>query len=311
MTLPVCITDEAFQGHRAAGHPERPDRLLAIGAALDADAELRQLPRLPAPAADPEVPLLVHSRQHIDAVSAMSASGGGWFDGDTYCGPASFDAAVRAAGAAILAVDAVLEGAAAAFALVRPPGHHASVDRAAGFCLFNNAAIAVRHAQRRRGLGPVAVIDIDVHHGDGTQSIFHDDPSVLYTSLHQHPLYPGTGAAGDRGTGRGTGATLNVPLPEGTGGEGWLAALEAQVLPAVSRFAPELVVVSAGYDGHVDDPLAGLRLEASTYGRAAELIAQLAGSSGRGTVWTLEGGYALDALGASVAACLSALAATA
>jgi acetoin utilization deacetylase AcuC-like enzyme len=177
-----------------------------------------------------------------------------------------------------------------------------------GFCLFNNAAVAARAAQRRHGLGRVAVVDIDVHHGNGTQDVFYDDPSVLYCSLHQWPLYPGTGRRSETGEGAGAGATLNVPLPPATTGEEWLAAFDEVVAPALRAHAPDLIVVSAGYDGHRADPLANLRLDTSTYAEVAHRLAGIAAESAEGrTVWVLEGGYDLDALSASVAATLRTL----
>jgi acetoin utilization deacetylase AcuC-like enzyme len=188
-------------------------------------------------------------------------------------------------------------------ALVRPPGHHAGPDTAMGFCLYNNAAIAVRHAQRA-GAARVAVIDIDVHHGNGTEEIVWDDPETLYTSLHQWPFYPGTGSSAERGA---HDNVVNVPLAAGTDAATWLQRFDDRVLPAVRSFRPDLLVVSAGYDAHRDDPLAGLGLTAHTYATAATRIADLAAERGIGSVWTLEGGYDLDALSSSVVATLHAL----
>jgi acetoin utilization deacetylase AcuC-like enzyme len=177
-----------------------------------------------------------------------------------------------------------------------------------GLCLFTNAAVAARAAQRRHGLGRVAVVDIDVHHGNGTQDVFYDDPSVLYCSLHQWPLYPGTGRASETGEGAGAGATVNVPLPAATTGERWLAAFDQVVAPALRAHAPELIVVSAGYDGHRADPLANLQLDTATYAEVARRLAGIAAETAGGrTVWVLEGGYDLDALSASVAASLRTL----
>jgi acetoin utilization deacetylase AcuC-like enzyme len=211
-------------------------------------------------------------------------------------------------GAALAAVDAVCEGRSEhAFSISRPPGHHATAARAMGFCIFNNVAIAARQAQHR-GRGRIAIVDIDVHHGNGTEAIFWDDPSVLYTSLHERPLYPGTGASADRGGDGAPGLTLNVPLPSGTTGEGWLSSFDDAVLPAVAAFHPDLVLVSAGYDAHSADPLATLELSSDTYGAIARRLRDLCAGSGAGSVWVLEGGYDLDALGESVAATLRGLA---
>ena len=294
--------------HVAAGHPERPDRVAAILERVGAEADLAAIPRIDPDVAEEAAVELVHTPAHVAAVRAMAARGGGWFDGDTYCEPGSREAALRSVGAALAAVDAVCAGRSDhAFSLSRPPGHHATAARAMGFCIFNNVAIAARHAQRR-GRGRIAIVDIDVHHGNGTEEIFWDDPSVLYTSLHEWPLYPGTGASTDRGGDAARGLTLNVPLPSGTTGEGWLSRFDDLVLPAVTAFQPELVLVSAGYDGHSADPLATLELESDTYGAVALRLRDLCAGAGTGSVWVLEGGYDLDALGDSVAATLRGLA---
>jgi acetoin utilization deacetylase AcuC-like enzyme len=237
----------------------------------------------------------------------MAQRGGGWFDGDTFCGPGSHAAALRSVGAALAAVDAVCDGRSDhAFSISRPPGHHATAGTAMGFCIFNNVAIAARHAQLR-GTKRIAIIDIDVHHGNGTEEIFWDDPSVLYTSLHQSPLYPGTGHASAHGGPGALGLNINVPLPSGTSGDEWLARFESSVVPAVVAFEPELVLVSAGYDAHAADPLATLQLTAATYAALASRVRALCAEAGSGSVWVLEGGYDLEALGESVVATLRGL----
>jgi len=297
--------------HSSAGHPERPDRVAAILERIGAEPDLAAIPRIDAVAAEESAVELVHPPSHVAAVRAMAARGGGWFDGDTYCAPGSREAALRSVGAALAAVDAVCDGRSEhAFSISRPPGHHATAVRAMGFCIFNNVAIATRQAQRR-GRERIAIVDIDVHHGNGTEAIFWDDPSVLYTSLHEWPLYPGTGAAGDRGGEAAHGLTLNVPLASGCTGEGWLLRFDDLVLPALTAFHPDLVLVSAGYDAHSADPLATLELGTETYGAVAGRIADLCAGAGAGSVWVLEGGYDLDALGDSVAATLRALGAPA
>jgi acetoin utilization deacetylase AcuC-like enzyme len=303
------IYDDTFLLHDHPGHPERAARLRAITERLAVDPVLRGLPASPAPDADPELLRAVHSDRHILTVERAAHSGGGWLDGDTYCTARSYDVALRAAGAAMRATELVMAGdARSAFGLVRPPGHHATPDQAMGFCLFNNAAIAARAAQRVHGVEKVAIVDIDVHHGNGTQDVFYEDPSVLYCSLHQWPLYPGTGMVSETGAGRGEGTTVNVPLPPGTDGASWLDAFESHVVPALRRHRPDLIVVSAGYDAHEADPLAELRLSTDTYARAAARLATLAGELCEGRmVWVLEGGYDLDALAASVGASLQAL----
>jgi acetoin utilization deacetylase AcuC-like enzyme len=308
--VPVAIlSDDTSDQHDFPGHPESARRLHAIGDHLGADPQLSHLPAIEVHEADPEVVLGAHRDAHLRRIERAARGGGAWIDPDTYCTGRSYEVALRAAGASVEGVAAVCSGAArSAFAIIRPPGHHATRDRAMGFCLFNNAAVAARAAQRRHGLGRVAVVDIDVHHGNGTQDVFYDDPSVLYCSLHQWPLYPGTGRRSETGEGAGAGATLNVPLPPATTGEEWLAAFDEVVAPALRAHAPDLIVVSAGYDGHRADPLANLRLDTSTYAEVARRLAGIAAESAEGrTVWVLEGGYDLDALSASVAATLRTL----
>ncbi len=293
--------------HTAPGHPERPDRVAAILDRIAADPLLAARPRGPAMAADAATVELAHTAEHVLEVRSLAEGGGGWIDADTYCTRASYEAALRSAGAATMAVAAVLDGRAThAFSVSRPPGHHATADTAMGFCLFNNAAIAVRLA-RRRGAQRIAVVDIDVHHGNGTEEIFWEDPAVLYTSIHESPLYPGTGPATARGGAQAEGATLNLPVAPGTTGDEWLEKFDAALLPAVRAHRPDLIVVSAGYDAHEADPLASLRLTAATYAGAAERIDSYCAERGIGSVWLLEGGYDLPALADSVAATLHTL----
>jgi len=308
--IPVAVlTDDSSDRHDVPGHPETAARLHAILDHLGADPELRRLPALHVPEADPEVVLGAHQDAHVRRIERAARSGGAWIDPDTYCTDRSYEVALRAAGAAVEGVSRVCSGdVGSAFAIIRPPGHHATRDRAMGFCLFNNAAVAARAAQRHHGLARVAVVDIDVHHGNGTQDVFYDDASVLYCSLHQWPLYPGTGRRSETGEGAGAGATVNTPLPPGTTGEDWLAAFDEVVAPALRAHAPELIVVSAGYDGHRADPLANLRLDTTTYAEVARRLAGIAAETAGGRmVWVLEGGYDLDALSASVAATLRTL----
>jgi acetoin utilization deacetylase AcuC-like enzyme len=312
--LPVAaptavVYDDSFLLHDYPGHPETAARLRAITERIAADPELRSLPASPAPEADPDLLRAVHTDRHILGVEQAARSGGGWIDGDTYCTPRSYDVALRAAGAATRATDMVMGAQArTAFGLVRPPGHHATPSQAMGFCLFNNAAVAARTAQRVHGADRVAVVDIDVHHGNGTQDVFYDDPSVLYCSLHQFPLYPGTGLARETGEGRGEGTTVNVPLPPGTDSERWLYAFDARIAPALREHRPDVIVVSAGYDAHEADPLAELRLTTQTYAEVARRLGVLAEELCAGRmVWLLEGGYDLHALASSVDASLRAL----
>jgi acetoin utilization deacetylase AcuC-like enzyme len=314
----TLVYDDVFLLHGAGGHPERPGRLEAITARIHGDSRLTSVPWSDAGGADAGIELLtmVHPERYVRTIAAMSDDAAKlhagytelWLDPDTYCTPESYPVATRAAGATIWAANLVCRGASdAAFALVRPPGHHATADQAMGFCLFNNAALAARAMQRHPHIARVAIVDIDVHHGNGTQEVFHDDPSVLYASLHQYPYYPGTGAATETGTGAGAGTTLNVPLPAGTGGDAWLDAFLTRIVPTVEAFRPDGIVVSAGYDGHEADPLAGLRLTTATYASAAGHIRRLAGSCDAPMVWVLEGGYDLAALADSVAETVHAL----
>ncbi|MHB8331195.1 MAG: histone deacetylase family protein [Candidatus Dormibacteria bacterium] len=302
--------DPIFLDHDSWGHPESAARLRAITAAI-----LRE-PRLPqswwrgAARADAQDLLLVHSGPHVDYIQMVAANGGGWIDSDTYCTAYSYDIALDAVGATMAAVElAAGSSPVPAFALVRPPGHHATPSRAMGFCLFNNAAIAVRHAQRRLGAGRVAIVDLDVHHGNGTQDTFWADGDVLYCSVHQWPLYPGSGAAEERGEGLGAGKTINLPLPSGTGGGPWLDALERVVFPAVREHRPELILVSLGFDALAGDPLAGLELDWRAYATAMARLSELASElcSGR-IVAVLEGGYNLSEMPVAATACCLAMA---
>jgi acetoin utilization deacetylase AcuC-like enzyme len=303
----AIVEDGRHVAHLWPGHPERPDRVEAIRARLAAVPHLASLPRLSITPADDEALLRVHTRDHLGQVAALCAAGGGHFDADTYATPSSDACARVSAGGAMAAVEAVVDGDHdAAFAVLRPPGHHATASHAMGFCLYNNVAVAIEHARAQRGIGRVAIVDIDVHHGNGSQDTYWNDPGVLYTSLHQYPFYPGTGALDDRGGPEATGLTVNVPLPAGTAAQGWLGEFDAAVLPALRAFAPELVVVSCGFDAHRDDPLADLLLDTATYAQVAERLTSLAAQPPP-SAWILEGGYDLDALAASTEAVLDVL----
>ncbi len=309
MARVAIIEDGRHVAHAWPGHPERPDRVEAIRAHLAATPVLSELPRLAAaPVVDADL-LRVHDAAHLARVTALCAAGGGHFDADTYATEASDVAARVAAGGTVSAVAAVASGDHdATFAVLRPPGHHATSSRAMGFCLYNNVAVAVAHARALLGVDRVAIVDIDVHHGNGTEAIFWNDPHVLYTSLHQFPFYPGTGAAQDRGGAEANGLTVNVPLPAGTSAQTWLHGFDTIVLPSLRGFEPELVVVSCGFDAHRDDPLAELMLETSTYAAvAARLVALQDLPSTPRTAWVLEGGYDLDALTGSSQAVLEVL----
>ncbi len=252
----------------------------------------------------------VHDAAHIETVESAVALGARVLDeGDTHISAGSFRAALAAAGGAVRAVDGVLEGTwENAFVAVRPPGHHAERAQALGFCLFNNAAIAAAHLREARGLSRVAILDWDVHHGNGTQHLFESDPTVFYASIHQWPLYPGTGRADERGIGAGEGTTLNSPQPPGAGDREWLQSWEETILPAVEAFRPDFLIVSAGFDAHARDPLAQTRLTTGAFAAMTESARELSRRCcGGRLVSLLEGGYDLDALAESVEAHLSAL----
>ena len=251
--------------------------------------------RLPRPATVEEL-ARIHSADYLDMLNKM-AGRAAMLDPDTFTSPESHEIALLAAGAAVDAAREAYDAGIATFALVRPPGHHAEADRAMGFCLFNNVGIAAA-TLRADGVERVAIVDIDVHHGNGTQHSFYEDPSVLYVSSHQFPYYPGTGAAEEIGVGAGRGATLNVPLAAGATDDIYLRAYESKVIPAIDLFKPDVLLVSAGYDAHARDPLAGMRLTVSGYARLAGLLKDAADRHCHGrTAWVTEGGYHLDALG--------------
>ena len=307
----LLLTDPRMAGHRPPGHPERLERLgaAARGVAEGAAAAVAALAQPIVVAADRAALTRLHPAAYLDLLDDTGRQGGGWIDADTHLGPDSMLAARLAAGATIQAAIAVARReAAVAFAVVRPPGHHARAERAAGFCLLNNVALAAL-ALRAAGLASrIAILDWDVHHGDGTQAIFDADPDLCYASTHQMPLYPGTGEAADRGRAGGLGTKHNVPLAPGSGDEPFVTAWTERLLPAVAAFAPEAILLSAGYDAHRDDPLAGLEVTSDGYRRVAQEIGGLAHHLGlHGVAVTLEGGYDLDALRASTAATVAGL----
>ena len=300
--MTACIHDPGFFArHDKPGHAENARRL--TGTTVP-DTWPRIALR---PATDSEL-LRVHTAEHLARVTAACAAGGGMLDPDTYCTRDSETIARAAAGGLVDLCLAVWRGEHAnGLAIMRPPGHHATADEALGFCLYNQIAVAAA-ALRDAGAARVAILDFDVHHGNGTQDIWYADPSVLFVSSHQHPHYPGSGAADERGRGAGAGFTINAPLDAGTGDAGFLATWRDQLLPVVRDFAPQMILVSAGYDAHVADPLAGLQV---TTGGFAELVAMIlataATACGGKIVFTLEGGYDPTALAACVAATADAL----
>jgi acetoin utilization deacetylase AcuC-like enzyme len=296
------VFDEIFTKHNLAGHPENAQRLLAIKDYLVNNQILPQLTLVPARPANREELRRCHHPRHIDLVEETSRGGGGMLDPDTYTNEFSYDAALAAAGGLIELVSAVLSGELDnGFALLRPPGHHATYSRAMGFCLFANVAVAARAARFDRNLARVAIVDFDVHHGNGTQAILEEDPSVLFISSHQYPYYPGTGAINEIGRGEAKGATVNLPLSPYVGDEGFQQLYGQVVFPVLRRFQPELILVSAGFDAHWDDPLANLGLSLTGYYWLAKSLVDLAAELCQGQiVFTLEGGYNLKVLAPGV-----------
>ena len=305
------ILDPCFEEHDSgAGHPERPARLARVRRDLD-DSGLKDRCRIvqPTPAHDDQL-RLVHDPDYIRRVVETCETGQPFLDSaDTAVCPSSEKIARLAAGSLISLTRAVAGGELSrGFAALRPPGHHAERDRAMGFCLYNNVAVAARNLTQNEGLARVLIVDWDVHHGNGTQHIFEEAGDVFFFSVHQWPLYPGTGAREERGRGAGRGATLNCPLPPGSGDEAFLGTLRDELVGAVESFRPEFVLVSAGFDAHRRDPLANLEVSTEAYAEATRIVCDLAGRfAGGRVVSTLEGGYDLDALGDSVKAHLEVL----
>jgi acetoin utilization deacetylase AcuC-like enzyme len=294
--------------HDTGGHPEQPARIAAIEQELERHGWFG-FERVRSPAVNREVLTAVHPESHVESIERVSARGGGALDLDTVASAGSFEAALHAAGGAVRMVELLLDGEAErGFSAHRPPGHHALANRAMGFCLFNNVAVAARFALDSRGLHRVMIFDWDVHHGNGTNDIFHATSEVLFVSIHQSPLYPGTGAASDTGSGDGEGFTLNIPVPSGTGDEQYRALVDDVVVPLAIQYDPELVLISAGYDAHRDDPLADCMLTEEGYAAMTRSILEVADSLAAPVGCVLEGGYALGALGRSVAATMEELA---
>ncbi len=302
----LLIQDPIFLQHIVPqGHPERPDRIRAIDRALS-DERFAGLVRREAPSVGPDMLATAHDASYVDEIRmAMPDDEMVQVEADTYLCPRSFEVASRAAGGACLAVDEVMAGNVAnAFCAIRPPGHHAEGDHPMGFCLFNNAVIAARHAQRAHGAERVAIVDWDVHHGNGTQAIVWDDPSILYCSTHQMPLYPGTGAMSETGCGN----IFNAPLAADSGSTEFEMAFADRILPAVNGFKPDLIIISAGFDAHWRDPLANINLREDDFVKATESLMEAAHRHAGGRIVSvLEGGYDLTALADSTAAHVAAL----
>lgn len=305
----LLIWDDRMVAHDPGpGNPERPDRLRAVRAAVEAAPGEAQR-WLPARPAERHVIERVHDPEYVTTIEGLRGRSA-QLDWDTVASPATTEAAFLAAGAAVQAVDELFEGGARrAFALVRPPGHHAERDRAMGFCFFNNVAIAAAHARAVYGLKRVLVVDWDVHHGNGTQHAFYTDPGVLYVSTHRGgPFYPGTGALDEAGRGEGLGYNVNVPLPPGMGDGDYAAVFEELVRPIADAYAPELVLVSAGFDPHRDDPLGGMAVTAGGFAAMCAVLRDVADRHAGGRIaLALEGGYDLDGLAESARACLDVL----
>ena len=288
------------------GHPERPDRIRAVNAILG-ESRFDALVRSEAPQGSLDLVTLCHDEHYVSELRRVAPKDGlVYLDGDTSMSPGTWEAAMRGVGGAVAAADAVMSGAHNnAFVAVRPPGHHAETSKPMGFCLFDNVAIAARHAQRKYGISRAAVVDFDVHHGNGTQEIFWADKSVMYCSTHQMPLFPGTGASGERGEHNNI---VNAPLASEDGGAKFRAAFENVILPQLTKFSPELIMISAGFDAHYRDPLASLNLKAEDFDWVTRKLMDLADSSAGGRIVSvLEGGYDLQGLKESVASHVTAL----
>jgi acetoin utilization deacetylase AcuC-like enzyme len=312
MAVPVLFRHPSSLEHDTGSHPENASRIVAIERALSARDWLGWDVRLSPPATREQIGR-VHPAEHIDRIERLCRRGGGMIDFDTLVSPGSFEAALHAAGGAVAVVDALFaaggedEGVRCAASLHRPPGHHAEPARAMGFCLFGNVAIAAQHAIDAHGVQRVMIFDWDVHHGNGTNAIFHDRDDVLFCSIHQSPLYPGTGPASDVGREAGEGFTVNLPVPGGSGDAVFLSHVAHVVRPLARRFAPDLLLLSAGYDAHADDPLAGCRVTDAGFAGMAALMRATADELAIPLGLVLEGGYDLDALSRSVVATLEAI----
>jgi acetoin utilization deacetylase AcuC-like enzyme len=303
-----AVEDPRYRQHAGpSGHPERPERLAAVAEALDAFGE--QIERVRPREAEAQEILRVHERALLDRVAATRKPGLSALDPDTYACSESYAAALLAAGGSIDLVRSVANGVVrSGMAAVRPPGHHAEAHKAMGFCLFNNVALAARALQAEDGVGKLAIVDWDVHHGNGTQHYFESDPSVLYASTHQFPYYPGTGATNEAGIDRGEGATVNIPMPAGCGDAEYVGAFQRIIQPVMLGFQPEMILVSCGFDSHLDDPLASMRVSAEGFSQMTRLMRALADEVCGGKIaFILEGGYALSGLREGTTAVVEAM----
>ncbi|HSR70399.1 MAG TPA: histone deacetylase [Acidobacteriota bacterium] len=303
------VLDLAFTDHAVPpGHPERPDRIRSIVNSLQSWPRLEELKRIdPRPAREEWIEA-VHGASHLARISGTQGRSHVQLDPDTHTGPHSYEVALLAAGSAVDLTERLLQGRIdCGFVLARPPGHHAESARAMGFCLFNNVAVAAQWALRQEGLERVAVVDFDVHHGNGTQEIFYSRSDVLYISTHQHPLYPGTGAFQERGRGQGQGYTLNFPMPAGCGNDFYLSLFDDLLIPQLLNYRPDLILVSAGFDAHASDPLAGMKVDEAGFAQMCVRLNQASRRACKGRIlYFLEGGYDLQALASSVRASIGA-----
>lgn len=303
MTTAYLFDSVYLQHDTGWGHPEKPERLMYISTAISGAPYYDQLLKIKPSIPDMKHIEAIHSSAYIKRVEKEVRSGVSFLDsGDTVVCSYSYDVALKAVGGSLNMCDAIMEGKAVnGFCAIRPPGHHAERDYAAGFCIFNNIAIVARYLQSRYSVGRIAIVDWDVHHGNGTQHSFEQDNTILYVSLHQHPHYPGTGAAHEDGIGPGKGYTLNIPMPAGSSEKEYIPAFRDRIVPALDTFKPELILISAGFDAHRNDPLSSIRLNSETFGEFTKMLMAVADVHSRGRVISfLEGGYNLQALAESV-----------
>jgi acetoin utilization deacetylase AcuC-like enzyme len=304
------IYSETYLKHDTGkSHPERKERLTAIVEHLNRTGLMEELIQVPIRLPTRQEIALVHPESYIDQLQRDIEGGATYLDPDTRVSPESYEVALQAVGGVLTAVDQVLQGQVhTAFCAVRPPGHHAEPNRAMGFCLFNNVAIAARYAQHTYNLEKILIIDWDVHHGNGTQDIFYEDPTVFYFSIHQYPWYPGTGGSEERGAGKGKGFTLNIPVPAGTGDQEYISVFNSILRKQALAYAPDLILISAGFDAHRDDPLSHTRVTTEGFRSLSEIVSQIAQEKcDSRIVSVLEGGYNLQALAESVEAHLRVL----